>query len=381
MPPLPGGTSSAGSLLIRSLLISLLRRSISWCGADDAGCGGPRRRNRPRWSPRRSIRASLRAGIARPLTTWLPSLWDRGVGQLGDSVAVFSAAWAAPVNGRVGVVLHYRVRLDHGAMSTGKFAGAVASHLGVVQALGDVLAGTGKTFGNGPDPTCDPKRDAAITPNPPSAVARAVVGYTERGVRTMLVTIPYSPHVHSGSGAECGAVTSVGYLPSAQSDTPNSFRDLLMIPPRISGLSTTSATRGVSTSPNRPRWRTRFKNLVDPSVDGAFPHSEPIRSARGLPWRLQVAAVGETVNQLLLPPRSTGAAALDLARRPCCPHRRGPAPAARRPPSTRLGPNPDAGGPGSGRFRAVDRRSSRHRRRKGTASRKGQQVRPSRPWA
>ncbi len=60
----------------------------------------------------------------------------------------------------VGVVLHYRVRLDHGAMSTGKFAGAVASHLGVVQTLGDVLAGTGKTFiGNGPDPTCDPKRD------------------------------------------------------------------------------------------------------------------------------------------------------------------------------------------------------------------------------
>ncbi len=49
-------------------------------------------------------------------------------------------------------------RLDHGAMSTGKFAGAVASHLGVVQALGDVLAGTGKTFiGNGPDPTCDPE--------------------------------------------------------------------------------------------------------------------------------------------------------------------------------------------------------------------------------
>ena len=39
------------------------------------------------------------------------------------------------------------------------------------------------------------KRDAAIDANPRSAVARAVAGFTERGVRAMLVAVP--PVTHS----------------------------------------------------------------------------------------------------------------------------------------------------------------------------------------
>ncbi|MCW2881788.1 MAG: hypothetical protein JWQ95_5888 [Sphaerisporangium sp.] len=66
----------------------------------------------------------------------------------------------------------------------------------MVQALGDALAGTGKTLiGIGLTHTGDAKRDAAIDANPRSAVARAIAGFTERGVRTVLIAIP--PVTHS----------------------------------------------------------------------------------------------------------------------------------------------------------------------------------------
>jgi len=85
---------------------------------------------------------------------------------------------------------------DHDAMSAGNFAGAVATDLAVVRALGDALAGTGKTFiGIGLTHTGDAKRDAAIDANPRSAVARAIAGFTERGARTVLVAVP--PVTHS----------------------------------------------------------------------------------------------------------------------------------------------------------------------------------------
>ncbi len=85
---------------------------------------------------------------------------------------------------------------DHAAMFAGNFAGAAATDLAVVQAFGDALAGTGKTFiGIGLSRTGDPQRDAAINANPRSAVARAIDGLAERGVRTILVAIP--PVTHS----------------------------------------------------------------------------------------------------------------------------------------------------------------------------------------
>ena len=91
-------------------------------------------------------------------------------------------------------VIH--LAFDHATMSAGNFAGAVATDLAVVQALGDALAGTGKALiGIGLTHTGDAKRDAAIDANPRSAVARAVAGFTERGVRAMLVAVP--PVTHS----------------------------------------------------------------------------------------------------------------------------------------------------------------------------------------
>lgn len=91
-------------------------------------------------------------------------------------------------------VIH--LAFDHATMSAGNFTGAVATDLAVVQALGDALAGTGKALiGIGLTHTGDAKRDAAIDANPRSAVARAVAGFTERGVRAMLVAVP--PVTHS----------------------------------------------------------------------------------------------------------------------------------------------------------------------------------------
>jgi nucleoside-diphosphate-sugar epimerase len=85
---------------------------------------------------------------------------------------------------------------DHETMFAGDFAGATATDLAVVQAFGDALAGTGKTLiGIGLKPSGDAKRDAVINANPRSAVARAIDGFTERGVRAILVAIP--PVTHS----------------------------------------------------------------------------------------------------------------------------------------------------------------------------------------
>jgi nucleoside-diphosphate-sugar epimerase len=70
----------------------------------------------------------------------------------------------------------------------------VATDLKVVQAVGDALAGTGKTLIGIGRTTGDAARDAAISPNPRSAVAREIAGLTEHGVRTILVAIPSVTH-------------------------------------------------------------------------------------------------------------------------------------------------------------------------------------------
>ena len=73
---------------------------------------------------------------------------------------------------------------DHETMFAGDFAGATATDLAVVQAFGDALAGTGKTLiGIGFKPSGDAERDAVINANPRSVVARAIDGFTDRGVR------------------------------------------------------------------------------------------------------------------------------------------------------------------------------------------------------
>jgi nucleoside-diphosphate-sugar epimerase len=85
---------------------------------------------------------------------------------------------------------------DHEAMGAGNFAGAVATDLTVVQALGDALADTGKTLiGIGVRPSGDARHDATIAANPRSAVGRAIDDLGQRGVRTILVAIP--PVTHS----------------------------------------------------------------------------------------------------------------------------------------------------------------------------------------
>ena len=91
-------------------------------------------------------------------------------------------------------VIH--LAFDHASMAAGNFAGAAATDLGVVRVFGDALAGTGKALiCVGFKPTGDPARDAVINANPRSAVSREVAGFTERGVRSILVAIP--PVTHS----------------------------------------------------------------------------------------------------------------------------------------------------------------------------------------
>jgi nucleoside-diphosphate-sugar epimerase len=101
-------------------------------------------------------------------------------------------------------VIH--LAFDHATMRAGNFAGAVATDLAVVQALGDALAGTGKALiGIGLTRTGDAQRDAVIDANPRSAVTRAIAGFTERGVRTVLLAIPPVTH---------GTRDKTGFIPT-----------------------------------------------------------------------------------------------------------------------------------------------------------------------
>jgi nucleoside-diphosphate-sugar epimerase len=111
-------------------------------------------------------------------------------GDLNDPDGLAAAAVDADA------VVH--LAFDHAAMGAGDFAGAVTTDLAVVQALGDALAGTGKTFiGIGVRLSGDPRRDAAVNANPRSAVGRAIDALGQRDVRTILVAIP--PVTHSSN--------------------------------------------------------------------------------------------------------------------------------------------------------------------------------------
>jgi len=109
-------------------------------------------------------------------------------GDLSDPDGLRDAAAAADA------VIH--LAFDHATMMAGDFPAAAATDLAVVQAFGDVLAGTGKTLiGIGLTRTGDQRRDATIAANPRSAVSQAITGLTDRGVRTILVAVP--PVTHS----------------------------------------------------------------------------------------------------------------------------------------------------------------------------------------
>jgi nucleoside-diphosphate-sugar epimerase len=89
-------------------------------------------------------------------------------------------------------VIH--LAFNHDVMSTGDMAGATAMDMATVQAFGDALEGTGKTFiGIGLGNTAD--GGPAASANPRSAVSREIAGFAARGIRSMLVAIP--PVVHS----------------------------------------------------------------------------------------------------------------------------------------------------------------------------------------
>jgi nucleoside-diphosphate-sugar epimerase len=109
-------------------------------------------------------------------------------GDLGDPDGLGEAVAGADA------VIH--LAFDHETMAGGNFPGAVATDLSVVRALGDALAGTGKTLiGIGMTSTGETRRDAVINANPRSAVSREIAGLAERNVRAILVAIP--PVTHS----------------------------------------------------------------------------------------------------------------------------------------------------------------------------------------
>jgi nucleoside-diphosphate-sugar epimerase len=85
---------------------------------------------------------------------------------------------------------------DHAAMRTEGLASAAAADQRVVEAFGEALAGTGKTFiGIGLRNTGSEAGDEAMSANPRSAVARTVADLADRDIRALLVGIP--PVVHS----------------------------------------------------------------------------------------------------------------------------------------------------------------------------------------
>jgi nucleoside-diphosphate-sugar epimerase len=108
-------------------------------------------------------------------------------GDLGEPAGLRDAAAAADA------VIH--LAFDHAAMMAGDFAGAAATDMAVVRAFGEALAGTGKTLiGIGRTPAGDARRDAAVNASPRTAVALAIAGLAERGVRTILVAVPTVTH-------------------------------------------------------------------------------------------------------------------------------------------------------------------------------------------
>ncbi|HWG12721.1 MAG TPA: SDR family oxidoreductase [Streptosporangiaceae bacterium] len=122
-------------------------------------------------------------------------------GDLSDPDGLRAAAAGADA------VVH--LAFDHETMFAGNFAGAAATDLAVVKALGDALAGTGRAFiGIGMKPTGDAQRNAVINANPRAAVSRAIDGFTGRGVRTILVAIP--PVTHSSQDKHGFIPTLIG---------------------------------------------------------------------------------------------------------------------------------------------------------------------------
>jgi len=109
-------------------------------------------------------------------------------GDLGGLAGLREAAAGADA------VIH--LAFDHATMMAGDFAGAAATDMAVVRALGDAMADTGKTLiGIGGTHTHgDPKLKAAMDANPRFAVAREIAGFAERGVRTILIAVPTVTH-------------------------------------------------------------------------------------------------------------------------------------------------------------------------------------------
>jgi nucleoside-diphosphate-sugar epimerase len=94
-------------------------------------------------------------------------------------------------------VIH--LAFNHDLMAAGDMATAASMDMATVQAFGDALAGTGKTFiGIGLANAADGGPAAsgpAASANPRRAVAREIAGFAGRDIRSLLVAIP--PVVHS----------------------------------------------------------------------------------------------------------------------------------------------------------------------------------------
>jgi nucleoside-diphosphate-sugar epimerase len=112
-------------------------------------------------------------------------------------------------------VIHLAFR--HDAMQSGDFAGAIASDLAAIQAIGDALAGSGKPFVStsgtlmltfaGLDGRAGTEDDAAEA-GPRIDAENYVVSLADRGVRSSVVRLP--PLVHSSLDAHGFGPTLIG---------------------------------------------------------------------------------------------------------------------------------------------------------------------------
>lgn len=94
----------------------------------------------------------------------------------------------------VDAVIH--LAYDNQSVRTGGVASAAEADLLVVNALGDALAGSGKTLiGIGIAPTGNKSLDAVLEFNPRTRVSEAITTLNDDGVRAILVAIP--PVTHS----------------------------------------------------------------------------------------------------------------------------------------------------------------------------------------
>jgi nucleoside-diphosphate-sugar epimerase len=103
-------------------------------------------------------------------------------------------------------VIH--LAFNHDLIAAGDMVGAVAKDMAVIQAFGDALTDTGKTF-IGIGLVNDGDGHPVDLASPRAAIGREIAGFDERGIRSLLVAIPVVVHSTRDKGGFIPTLISI----------------------------------------------------------------------------------------------------------------------------------------------------------------------------